>query len=693
MRYKYRLRVILILIFGGFLMVATRLFYLQVMQGEHWSTYAEEIRLSRRSCPTHRGRILAEELPSADCPSPEPVELAADLPAFDIAVKLSNLDDPGESNSNERFRTSLHRAMSVDGRRVRDRQDVSLTLVQTPENDWAAKIAFSGVVLRREPPAFPIRLVWKGRYIREPVQGEECVPIPQHIIEPVRNLAAIAGVGEVELLEKLVRMCQDVLNNRANSWDELPIIEDVPYDFVLKVTVKSDDLRGFFAQDKRARRYTQGDLAGHIIGYMSKLNRGEYDEYRREYAGSRGKRYFLNDSIGRSGIEARFNAELRGSRGEELVEKDRHGRVVRVIDRQESVPGCDIYLTLLPAQQRAAEEAFAERTGCAAVIDARTGALLVLASNPRYAPAEFFSDYRRLVNDPDNPLFHRAVKSYPLGSTFKIVTALAAWDGGVSPGVEVNCNGTFRGRGPRCSARWGHGDLGFHVAFKKSCNVYFCEIGTRAGADKLAEWAMLLGLDVKTAYEPLGEESGYVPSPARRAWETGRGWWSGDTANLSIGQGDLLVTPLQAARLLAAVSTGRLAMPHVVKKIIDAHGDSVPVSGRPSIEPQQLDLPPEAVERVRRALEAVVHESGGTANRAFPDWDRPYKVGGKTSTAQRPGPSDLGWFTGMAPADNPRIAFAVAVDLEGDEHGGDIAAPIARKIIESFPDEFLTETQ
>jgi len=683
--YHYRLRVILILIFGGFLMVATRLFYLQVIQGEYWSAYADEIRLSRRSSPTHRGRILAEEIPPAPGSPAQTVVLAADLPAFDITLKLSKLDEPGQE-----FRYSLYRAMRVDGLRVRDRKNISLTLVTTPNGRPAARLAFSGVVLRRRPPAFPLRLVWRGRHVREPVTGQADIPIPQHILDPVRKLAEMTGHSETALLEDVIDQMEDVLNNRANSWDERPVIKDVPYDIVLKVTVNADEVPGFFARSKRARRYPQGDLAGHIVGYMAKLNRGEYDEYKREYAGSRGKRYFLNDSIGRSGIEARFNAELRGSRGEELVEKDRRGRVVRVINKWESVPGSDVYLTLLPAQQRAAEEAFGDRTGAAAVIDARTGAILVLASSPRYSPATFFKDYRSLVADKRNPLFHRAVKSYPLGSTFKIVTSLAAWDSGVSPDFETVCSGIFRGRGPRCSARWGHGKIGFHRALKKSCNVYFCEIGTRAGADKLAQWATRLGLGVKTAYEPLGEESGYVPSPARRAWETGRGWWSGDTANLAIGQGDLLVTPLQAARLLAAVCTGgRLVMPHVVKKIVDANGNSVPVPGRPSIEPRKIDLPPDAVRRIRSALEAVVHETGGTAHRAFPDWNKPYRIGGKTSTAQRPGPSDLGWFTGVAPIDNPRIAFAVAVDLKGSEHGGDVAAPIARKIIESFPDEFL----
>jgi len=673
--YKYRLRVLLILVFGGCLMVATRLFYLQVIRGEYWEDYAASIQLSTRSSPTHRGRILAAD----------GTVLAADLPAFDIAVKLSGLDSPKPE-----FRSALYKALRVDGLRVRQRENVRLALTQMEQGRPAVSMAFAGVVVRRKRPSGLIGMIWKGKHVREKVEAERTVPIPRGVLEPAQNLAGLTGESFRAILEDVLKLAEDILNKRANSWDARPVLENVPYKTVLNTAVGQENLRGFFPKDKRVRRYPHGELAAHVVGYMGKLRPEEYEDYKREYAGSRGKRYFLNDTIGRAGVELRFNEILRGARGKELVERDRRGRTMRVLESIDPVPGSDVHLTILPAQQRAAERALGHRTGAAVVLDPRSGEILALASAPRYNPATFSRDYNRLAADPQKPLLHKAIKSYPMGSVFKIITALAAWDKGVSPEAEFECKGRYGARGPRCSARWGHGRIGFRTALKKSCNVYFCHMGANAGAEKLYEWAFRLGFDQKTAFEPLGEARGYAPSPARRRFESGQGWWHGDTSNYSIGQGDLLVTPLQAARAVAAVCTdGKLVMPHVVKKIADAAGNELPVPGRQSIQPKQLTLPRGGADRIRDALVAAVHEPGGTGNRAFGGWNKPYRVAGKTSTAERSGDSDLGWFVGVAPAHAPRIAFAVAVDLAPGEHGGDVAAPIARKIIESFPDEFL----
>lgn len=687
--YRFRLRVLLILAFGGCLMVTTRLFYLQVVQREHWQEYAESIRLSKRSTPTHRGRILAVDTAyNSDGAGPEVVVLAADRPAFDIAMRLSDLD-----TAKPTFRRALYKELRVDGLRVRERSKVKLVLAQTGQGGWAARMSYSGVILRRKQPSRIIRLIWKGQYVREGVEEDRTIPIPNVVLQPVLSFSELTGTDFEELLGHVIKRAEEMLNDRINSWEARPVLKNVPYETVMKVEVHHEKLRGFFAEPKRTRRYPQGELAGHVVGYMAKLNTDEYAKYRKKYAGSWEKRYFLNDTIGRSGVEARFNPSLRGARGAEVVEKDRHGRVVQVLKRFDSGAGSDVYLTILPTQQRAAEAALGDRTGAAVVIDARNGEILVLASAPRFNPATFSRDYAQLVADPRKPLVHKAVKSYPLGSTFKIVTSLAAWDAGVDPGIEFECRGRYNvgTRGVRCAARWGHGKIPYRTGMKKSCNVHFCELGAKAGSEKLAEWALKLGLGQNTAFELGGEHVGYVPSPARRQWEQGRGWWSGDTANYSIGQGSLLVTPLQAARAMAVVcSGGRLVMPHIVKKIVNANGREIPVPNRGSIEPVQVALPAGAAERIRDALTAVAHEQGGTAHRAFVGWDKPYRIAGKTSTAERPGRSDLGWFVGVAPADNPRLAFAVAVDLNEGEHGGDVPAPIARQILESFPDEFIT---
>jgi len=685
--FKYRLRVLLILIFGGCLMVATRLFCLQILQGDYWTNYAKQIRLNRRSLPTYRGRIYAGD----------GTLLAADLPAFDISMRLADLDSPEPDRRQPEFQRRLAEAFKVDGLRVQDRRDVRLKLVRS-NDQWCVELSYSGTIRRLRRASPPLSFVWKGSYVNEAVSELRTVPIPEPMVDTAARLAEMTGQDIRVVLEAVRKTAEQELRGRAGRWDVCPVLADVPYDSVLKTSVLREDIQGFFPSDKLVRQYPHGDLAAHVIGYMTKVSPDDYRTYRTEYKGSRAKRLFMNDTVGAAGVEAKFNDLLRGSRGDELAEKDRFGRTVGVISRNDSNPGCDIHLSILPAQQRVAEEVLGDRTGAAVVIDVTNGEILVLASSPRYNPATLSNDYRRLVADPEKPFYQRAVKPYPLGSTFKVITSIAAWAKGIDTAAVHECSGAFRIGGLKCSATWGHGSIGFHEAMKKSCNVYFCELGCKAGADALAEWSLKMGLgELATPHELYGEDPGLVPSPARRA-ERGERWYLGDTANYSIGQGELLVTPLQAARAMALLcSNGRMVRPHVIRRIVDASGASLPLPHR---DPESVQLPPGAAERIRRALAAVVNDQGGTALRAWQGWQKPYKAAGKTSTAQRrvldpltgsPRWDDVGWFVGFAPADKPRIAFAVVVEhLDHGIHGGDVAAPLARKIIEAFPDDFLT---
>jgi len=314
--FKFRLRVICILIFGGALMVATRLFYLQIVEGAHWKNYAEQIRLSRRSRPTYRGRILAAD----------GTLLAADLPAFDMAVRLSDLDARNPSAPDARGRTGplrydLHHAMIVQGQRVRDIDNIKLELGETPEGGWCIDVSYTGFIRRRDPPPAPLSWVWKGKYVNVDVAESRTIPIDEFILKPVERAAQQTGTDVESILQAIVDFAADMLRRRVNSWDTRTVIADIDYDVVMKAMILEDEIRGFFPVEKRVRRYAEGDLAGHVIGYMAKLNPDEYEAYSNEYAGERAKRYFLNDTIGRAGIEAAFNELLRGARGEELVER------------------------------------------------------------------------------------------------------------------------------------------------------------------------------------------------------------------------------------------------------------------------------------------------------------------------------------------------------------------------------------
>jgi penicillin-binding protein 2 len=411
------------------------------------------------------------------------------------------------------------------------------------------------------------------------------------------------------------------------------------------------------------RIYPAGPLAAHVTGYVGEITREELQQ-----RGDQG--YLGGDQLGKAGIERFYEEQLRGQAGEEAVEVDARGRRLRQIDYRPPAPGADIRLTLDLGAQRVAAELMSGRRGVLLAMDVHTGALRVFYSSPTYDVNPLTwgvspSEWGKLVNDPDRPMLNRAIGGvYPPGSVFKVVPALLGLASGtVTASTTVHCPGYMNlgDRTFRCWQRWGHGRENLVTAIRDSCDVYFYQLGLWLGADALVSFAERFGIGKLTGVDLPGEVEG---TAAGREWKKRRlneSWYQGDTVNYSIGQGFLLMTPLQVARMAAVVANGgKLVTPHF------AEGHSASVT--------DLQLPQEALRLVRKGLEEVVRTGTGKPAGAFG-----VEIAGKTGTAQNAHGEDHAWFFGYAPAKDPKLV-AVAL-VEGGGKGSSVAGPLVAELL------------
>ncbi len=454
------------------------------------------------------------------------------------------------------------------------------------------------------------------------------------------------------------------------------------------------ELPGVVIQVKPQRKYLHHQLASHVIGYLGEVTQEQLNNP--DFKNSR-----MGDLIGRYGIEQQWEDQLQGRRGRRLVEVDAAGRVQRLISQINPIPGYNLVLTIDEHLQQAAQAALGDTAGAVVAVDPRNGEVLAMASNPTFDQNDFVKgvtqeQWKALSNNPMHPLENRAVSGqYPPGSTYKIVSAVAALEEGVvTPDTKIMCTGGYPlgNRVFHCWKKTGHGYVDLHQALVESCDVYFYEVGVRLGIDRLAKWAKAFGLGEKTGVGLATEKSGIVPSTDWKRARFKDVWHQGETLSVVIGQGYNLATPLQMAQVVAvAVNGGVLYRPHLVKEVTDVDGQLIK-----SIEPQvirRLNLKPGTVKAVREALAGVVSEPRGTGK---PVRMEGITVGGKTGTAQVVGRNilelhkkeipykyrDHAWFVAAAPMEDPTIAVAVIAEHSG--HGGSFAGPIARSVLEAY---------
>ncbi len=493
---------------------------------------------------------------------------------------------------------------------------------------------------------------------------------------------------QLHRLEGLVGLPYDGLRARLAARMPRPPFEPVALrdDLTLAQLAPLEARRELFPaleiQQVSARTYPEGKTAPHVLGYVGEISAEELAARREE-----GQPLELGAVVGKAGVERFYDERLRGRRGFKLVTVNNLGRELGEAGLGElPVAGQDLVLAVDLRLQRALLEAFAGESGAGVFLDPWNGEVLALVSSPGFDPDELAGGlspeaWNAIVEDPRRPLLNRAISSaYAPGSTFKVVVAAAGLaTGTVEPRQRTLCTGAAEiyGRRYACWKKGGHGSVDWHLALVNSCNVYFYHLGKALGLRELGRYAEMFGLGRPTGVDLPGEASGIVPSEQWKRQVRGEPWYPGETVSLAIGQGSIAVTPLQMARLMGVVATrGRLVRPHLA------------LQEPPRFE--EVPLPGWIFDRLHEALVDVVGQGTGAAAAV-----KGVRVAGKTGTAQvaslSPGSDqarlpkwkrDHAWFAGFAPAERPRVAFAVVVEHGG--HGGRAAAPIVRHVLEAM---------
>lgn len=432
-------------------------------------------------------------------------------------------------------------------------------------------------------------------------------------------------------------------------------------------------LPGLFVSIRPARLYHSGESTAHLIGYLGEI---DLEGLRRlkPYG------YKMRDLVGKSGVEQTFDLELRGENGGTQIEVDHRGRMIRVLGHRAPIQGEELQLTLDASLQRKAASLLSGRRGAIVVIDPSTGDILAMVSHPGFDPNAFGDggrqgEVKQWLGRTDSPFLNRALGAYTPGSIFKIITASAALEkGGITPQTSFDCKGVFKigNSSFGCWEEEGHGSQNLTQALAHSCNVYFYRLGLHLGAEPLIHEAERWGIGRETQTFLSGGAPGLLPNPRWKKRISGQPWYDGDTLNLAIGQGYLLMSPLQAAGMIAVVANGgKLAGPHWVKRIGSQTKD--PPAG------QSIGVSQKSLEEIIKGLRDVVSDPTGTGQLAF---SNQVSIAGKTGTAEIPQEISHAWFVGFAPVKNPKMAFAIFIEHGGS--GGYAAAPVAKELVEHY---------
>ena len=547
----------------------------------------------------------------------------------------------------------------LEGSRFRDMSEKNRIRVRPVAAPRGILFDRHGLALVDNRPAFTLSLIPREMEDRNTV---------------LARLSVMLKIPLTELQESLARV-------PADSLRPVRIRRDLSLEDVAKVEESKLDLPGVVVEVEPTRVYPTSTFAAHLLGYVREVS----DEQ------MKGGRYRRGDMIGQTGLERLLDEHLRGRDGGERIEVDALGRPVQLMQREEPRPGAQVITTVDRRIQEAAERAMAGRPGAVVVMDPRSGDVLALTSGPAYGLDTFAGNldreaWARLLKDPTHPLLNRALQAqYPPGSVFKmVVVAAGLQEGTLNPMDRVYCNGTFD-YGGRTWKDWktgGHGHMDLRGAVMQSCDIFFYQYGLKVGPEAIARYARAFGLGSPTGIDLPGEKVGLVPSPAGRR-ERGRVWHSGETLNVAIGQGALLVTPLQVARMTAAIANGGILWkPRLIQRVERPDGTVAYAESSKMLE--HVDLSPVIWAFLRSSMSGVVNEGGTGVAARIPGLE----VAGKTGTAQTIANSksekgqDHAWFASFAPAKDPQVVVVVMV--EGGGHGGSVAAPIARQIYQAI---------
>lgn len=496
-----------------------------------------------------------------------------------------------------------------------------------------------------------------------------------------------------------VQQIEDAVSEQKDIFQPAIVKKNISKDEALILEKEFSEIPAVSVFTEPLREYPQGIYFSHIIGYTGRINQAEYGRLK-------GEGYDLNATIGKGGLESFYEKYLYGQNGKEIVEVDALGNVVKKLGKKEPQAGLNLITTIDSNLQKKTYEVLEKislkvgsKRAAAVAIDPQNGEVLSMVSLPSFDNnifnKETAKETQRLFSNPLKPLFNRAISgTYSTGSTIKpIIAAAALSEGIITPFTRIFDRGYISVKNPyiqgivytyRCWKTSGHGSLNVIEAIKHSCNVFFYTIGggyenqRGLGAEKLANWFSKFGLGEKTGIDIDAEVSGLIPTPKWKKEALGEEWYLGDTYHMSIGQGNLLTTPLQAALFTSTIANGGiLYKPHFVKKIIDSEGNTVE-EFKPQIIRKDF-VNKNHLEYSKKGMLLVVQE--GTAR---PLASLKVKVAGKTGTAQL-GLKDEkthSWFIFFAPFENPKIAMAIIIEEGGA--GAGAALPAAKEILEWY---------
>ncbi|WP_018414424.1 penicillin-binding protein 2 [Teredinibacter turnerae] len=511
------------------------------------------------------------------------------------------------------------------------------------------------------------------------------------------HLADLIEVSERDRENFLKRLRQ-----RRRPFEAVPLRYRLTEEEISRIAVNEFELEGVEIEAQLTRAYPKGALFAHTVGYVGRINERELSSFDQETY----ERYSGTHSIGKIGLERYYESELLGQVGSENIETNAHGRVLRTLEFTDPQPGKDLYLFLDSRLQQVAVDQLDGRRGSVVAIDVKTGGVLAMVSAPAYDPNLFvngisYKDYRALNESRDLPLFNRSIQGqYPPGSTIKPMLGLGGLEAGVVDfDTHISDPGYYQlENDERFYRDWKKGGHGRRVdlrqAIVESCDTFFYDMAFRMGVDSMHPFGDKFGLGERTRLDIPSERPGLWPSREWKERVRGLHWFPGDSLNISIGQGDVLTTPLQLAVMTSTIaSRGTHLRPRLVKQL----GNQV--TEREVVD--QIEVQSQYWDYVHSAMEGVVHSARGTAHRISRGIG--YKMAGKSGTAQVVGIAqdeeydadklderqwDHALFIGFAPVEDPQIAIAIIV--ENGEHGSSAAGPIAREVFDTY---FATQAE
>ncbi len=476
------------------------------------------------------------------------------------------------------------------------------------------------------------------------------------------KLSPLLKIPAKEILEKIKQV--DPLSYRP-----VRLRQAMPPEVFVPLSEQVGQMRGVEVRPEARRYYPEGSLAAHVLGYIGEATQADLKAH---------PEYPMGMIVGQMGIEASSNSKIAGVWGDRLIEVNAQNQELRLMGETPPKPGESMQLTIDLEMQKAAEKALGNRRGAVVALDVKTGGVLVLASHPTFDPNLFTrkmtKDEWATLQDPENPFLNRAMQGYPPGSTFKIVTSAAGMESGkFSPdsilgtssyitvgGIDFNEHST------------GYGNIGFREALAFSSNTFFYQIGMSAGPEQISKWGHRLGIGKDTDLKLLGlggGDYGQIPTPEEKEKIYKEPWYAGDTVTMSIGQGLVLVTPLEAAVMVSSIANGgNRVKPHLLASM----------TGKPETKPVPTGMKPSTVAVIKEGLVAVVTEGTG---QGLNDGSIPL-TGGKTGTSEIIGQNDHSLYVAFGPAEKPEIAIAVVVENGG--FGSLAAAPIAKEVFQAY---------